>query len=163
MRSILPARQSSLDENARSASAAVFSRSFLCIVTLTQRRVLELVPAASPFVSVPGDNAASMRNLLRDCLLFLDEAQIERLTLTKLSASGVYGASALAHKTEAILQLIPSISVHLVHPNTMSAWLRSNKALVPGPQISLERQFKEVQQRAIDLAAYSFFTVDGRP
>lgn len=140
-------------------TGALPAKDVLSVVTLSWNGTrLYLVPSATAFFTLESDDQAGVRQLARDVWEFCRDRAIVELLVRRGPPVGPRQVATGTTKIETILQLMPLTCAH-VNVQRISGWLEQKQWLLPLPQPNLRVKLADVQQRAIETAAFGIACV----
>ena len=140
-------------------TAAAPSKDLLSIVTLSWNGShFYLLPSRTTFIELPSDDQAGVQELARELWDFFASRNVSELLVRRGPTAGPHQASAGSTKFEAVLQLLPLTCAH-VHVQKVVGWVCKENWLLPLPQSDLRARAKNLQQQAIQTAAFGLACV----
>ena len=104
-------------------------------------------------IELEGRDQDSLRLFREDLEQFIKESGITRILLRGPPHTGEY-RSGLGLKIEAVMQLVPSLEIQLVHFNSVEKWKRCSPGLAPKSVSNLVRWEEEAHRNAIATACF---------
>lgn len=140
-------------------TAAAPSKDLLSIVTLNWNgNHFYLLPSRTAFVEMKTDDQAGVEKTAKELWDFFASRNVGELLVRRGPATGPHQASAGSTKFETILQLLSLTCAH-INVQKVTGWVCKENWLLPLPQDDLNAKAKNLQQQAIQTAAFGLACV----
>ena len=140
-------------------TAAAPSKELMSIVTLSWNGShFYLLPSRTTFVEMRTDDQAGVQETAKELWDFFASRNVGELLVRRGPATGPHQASTGSTKFETILQLLPLTCPHIT-VQKVTGWVCKENWLLPLPQSDLSSRAKNLQQQAIQTAAYGLACV----
>ena len=140
-------------------TAAAPSKELLSIVTLSWNGShFYLLPSRTTFIGLRTDDQAGVQETAKELWDFFASRNVSELLVRRGPATGPHQASAGSNKFETILQLLSLTCAH-INVQKVTGWVCKENWLLPLPQSGLSATAKNLQQQAIQTAAYGLACV----
>ena len=135
-------------------TAAAPSKDLLSIVTLSWNGShFYLLPSRTTFIEMQSDHQAAVQETAKELWDFFASRNVSELLVRRGPGTGPHQASTGSTKFETILQLLPLTCPHIT-VQKVTGWVCKENWLLPLPQSDLSARAKNLQQQAIQTAAY---------
>jgi hypothetical protein len=150
-------------------TAAVPSKGLLSVVTLSWNGVhLYLVPSATTFLRMGSEDQLGVRQFACDVWNYFSNQDVDEILVRRGPSEGPRKVSTGTTKIETVLQLMPFTCAH-VHVQRVTGWANRENWLLPLTQKELPARERDLQELAIETAAFGVAcvlthpSVDGEP
>jgi hypothetical protein len=148
-----PALEALAGPNDRRACGVAIANQRMALATVSRNAgFTRLCFAATGHFVLRDRTQESLRRLQDELWRFLSVNQIGRITLRGAPPSGKQVGGGLGFKMEALLQLMPTVDLEIVHPATVLAWERRHRSTAPKLILGLRQTDSALQELAIATA-----------
>lgn len=135
-------------------TAAAMSQNRLSITTLSWNgHHLYLVPSMTAFFEMASDDQAGVQQVAGELWHYLGASEVREILVRRGPSVGPRRSSSNCTKFETILQLLPLTCAH-VHVQRVIGWAKQDNWLLPLPETGLSSREAELQESAIETAAF---------